>query len=64
MAQRGTEWHPVWERFGQFPLQQKRLRLPRVFCVTTQHERLLEFSKSILGPAVSNRSPFQKEAQS
>jgi len=25
MALRGTEWHPVWARFGQFPLQTKRL---------------------------------------
>ncbi len=64
MALSGTEWHWVWETFGQFPLQGKRLELRQDNFAMAIAKREDQRSKSVSVNARSNRSPFCKEVWS
>ena len=58
MALRGTEWHWVWETFGQFPLQRKRPELRQDSFELPITKREGQGSKSVSVISHSNRFPF------
>ena len=64
MAHSGTEWHWVWETFGQLPLQRKRPELRKDSFELPITKREGQGSKSVSVITHLNRSPFSKEVWS
>jgi len=66
MALGGTGWHQMWARYGQFPLQQKRLRkLNLTDCLKNASHRLpkwpVRLVARISAPVDSYFRPTQDE---
>jgi len=66
LAPKGTEWHWVWETFGQLPLRNKRLGIGKWESAgSPARDRLWQF-ELLHGAAKPNRSagPYQAASRS